>query len=197
MASSMNFANPGARRMALALGLAVALGGCTTATQQAMSAGSPALTLPPGPTPTVSSNWADARARGVTLRALGQEPGWLIEVGPNNRTVMRVQGDERPWVIDAAVLYRAADGQRLEGLALAWAHASATPSPTAGPGTAASTTANAEGQSGVMRPQRQRVQLAVRLQPCTDTMSGQTFEASAVLQLGERRLNGCANLARP
>lgn len=194
MASSPSFPTPGARRMALALGLAAALGGCSTATQQAMLAGGPSLTLPPGPTPTVSSNWADARARGVTLRALGQEPGWLIEVGPNSRTVMRVQGDERLWVIDTPVLYRAADGQRLDGLALAWASSAAGATPAAAP---ANTAAMSDSQSGALRPQRQRVQLAVRPLPCTDPMSGQAFEASAVLQIGERRLNGCANLLRP
>lgn len=27
--------------------------------------------------------WLEARARGVTFRAIGQEPGWLVELGPN------------------------------------------------------------------------------------------------------------------
>jgi uncharacterized membrane protein len=174
-------------RWALAMGLAVGLGACNTTTQRALIAGAPGLTLPPGPKPAVSATPQEARARGVTLRALGQEPTWQIEVGPNNRTVMRVQGDERFWVIDTPVMFRAADGQRLEGVALAWSDATGT-EPALSP--------SADGQGGVLRPHRQRVQLTVRAQACTDTMSGQAFEATAVLQLGDRRLNGCASLLR-
>lgn len=39
---------------------------------------------------------ADARERGVLYRGTGNEPGWLVEIGPGNRaTYVTLYGDER------------------------------------------------------------------------------------------------------
>jgi len=37
----------------------------------------------------------DARARGVTLRGRGNEPGWLLEIGPGNRVLLDEQAGLR------------------------------------------------------------------------------------------------------
>ncbi len=37
----------------------------------------------------------DARARGVTLRGRGNEPGWLLEIGPGNRVLLDEQAGPR------------------------------------------------------------------------------------------------------
>lgn len=46
--------------------------GCSTST--------PSPTDSPGPARTADNVWQQASLRGVSFRALGQEPGWLLEI---------------------------------------------------------------------------------------------------------------------
>lgn len=45
--------------------------------------------------PFSSQPWDDARARGATFRAVGQEPGWTLEIIPGDRIVVVADYGER------------------------------------------------------------------------------------------------------
>lgn len=100
--------------------------------------------------------WGDARARGAGFRAVGQEPGWVAELGPGPEAWLTVQLDygSRTLRVDRT--------RRLDD--------------------AAGVVGEAGGET---------VELRIGLAPCIDTMSGEPFEATAELRVGERRLAGC------
>lgn len=56
---------------------------------EAPEAGSPATTVPT-PAPVSGPAWDEARARGVTFRAIGNEPGWYVEVDGGDAPAMRL-----------------------------------------------------------------------------------------------------------
>lgn len=60
------------------------------------------------------SPWAEARERGVVYRAVGQEPGWVVEVGAGGRPPMRVVLDygERRLEVPRSQSLNAASGFR-------------------------------------------------------------------------------------
>lgn len=60
--------------------------------------------------------WEEARARGVAFRAVGQEPGWVVEVDRGERPAMRLLLDygERRLVVDAAMPLAEGEGFRGE-----------------------------------------------------------------------------------
>lgn len=66
-----------------ALILALALGACTAETSKQTEA-------PPAPeaeTVAQMPTWETARAAGVDFRAVGQEPGWIVDIYTQNRIV--------------------------------------------------------------------------------------------------------------
>ncbi len=44
---------------------------------------------------TATTTWLEARDRGVTFRALGQEPGWTLEIGPDRMVLVAQYGEMR------------------------------------------------------------------------------------------------------
>lgn len=43
--------------------------------------------------------WADARVRGVSIRALGQEPGWMMELTADGEIVLALDYGERAFAV--------------------------------------------------------------------------------------------------
>jgi len=58
------------------------------------------------------SAWVEARARGATFRALGQEPGWWLEVHPGDSIVFAYDYGERRALAPASALAVEKDGSR-------------------------------------------------------------------------------------
>lgn len=100
------------------------------------------------------SPWNEAVLRGLAFRAVGNEPGWFVEVDAGSNPMLRATLDYGERRLDVANVQRTTDGYR--------------------------------GTSG-----GQPVTLAVRRTACTDGMSGQRFEATATLRVGEREYSGC------
>ena len=99
--------------------------------------------------------WHAAKLRGVAFRAIGQEPGWLLEI-TNGREILVVTnyGEERksfPYV------------EPEEDKA------------------ARRTEFRIDAETGVV----------IEGKPCTDSMSGETFQTAVTLMLGEQTLRGC------
>jgi uncharacterized membrane protein len=61
----------------------------------------------PGTTP-----WEDARQRGVDFRAIGQEPGWFLEIYEGNRTLIALDYGERRMTVRTPEPERDRDGSR-------------------------------------------------------------------------------------
>lgn len=56
------------------------------------------------------SPWYEAAARGVRFRAIGNEPGWLLEVGHGERPVLRAELDYGERTVELQGLSQAGDG---------------------------------------------------------------------------------------
>ncbi|GAA5074652.1 YbaY family lipoprotein [Lysobacter panacisoli] len=63
-----------------------------------------------GPSP-----WDAARERGVAFRAVGNEPGWLVEVGSGDSPSLHAELDYGSRKIDIATVQRDKDGLRYSG----------------------------------------------------------------------------------
>ena len=50
------------------------------------------------------SPWEDAKARGIAFRAIGTEPGWILEVGRGERPSLHAELDYRERVLDVAAM---------------------------------------------------------------------------------------------
>jgi putative lipoprotein len=61
------------------------------------------------------SLWADARARGVVYRALGNEPGWTLETGPAGSVVLVTNWGQDRHVFDGATETAGAGGLVITG----------------------------------------------------------------------------------
>lgn len=61
------------------------------------------------------SPWDAAAARGVRFRAIGQEPGWLLEVGDGDRPTLTAQLDYGERFIEVENARRRPDGDGFEG----------------------------------------------------------------------------------
>lgn len=104
-----------------------------------------------------ASPWNEAAARGVAFRAVGNEPGWFVEVDMGEAPALRATLDY---------------GERK----LLVARSSAQAEGTGYRGTAA---------GGIP------VELDIRHGDCHDGMSGERFEASALLKVGDKHYQGC------
>jgi uncharacterized lipoprotein YbaY/uncharacterized membrane protein len=54
--------------------------------------------------PAAGSPWETAKARGIAFRAIGTEPGWLLEVGGGERPALHAELDYGERVLDVAAL---------------------------------------------------------------------------------------------
>ncbi|MCA3068978.1 MAG: MliC family protein [Rhodocyclaceae bacterium] len=104
----------------------------------------------------------DARARGITFRGQGSAPGWLLEVGPDNRVVLSGPAGSRD----------------IEGRH-EWPDLTAAPGPAYG---STRYTAEAGGRRHV---------IVVLPDPCVDDISGERFPAAVLIEVDGRRLRGC------
>lgn len=62
-----------------------------------------------------ASPWDSARARNVAFRAVGNEPGWLVEVGQGDTPPLHAQLDFGARTLDIAQVTRSKDGLRFDG----------------------------------------------------------------------------------
>jgi uncharacterized lipoprotein YbaY len=108
-----------------------------------------------------ASPWDAARARGVGFRAVGNEPGWNVEVDKGAAPPMRATLDY---------------GQRQ----LQVAHTQPFSDPASG-------TVGFRGNTD----DGTRVELTIHRGQCQDDMSGESFDASAELAVGAQRYKGC------
>lgn len=105
----------------------------------------------------LSSPWDQARERGVGFRAVGQEPGWFVEVGQGETPDLHATLDNGTRQLEVAQAQPLAEGAGFSGK-------------------------STDGQA---------VELRVVREACTDTMSGEAFEASAQLKVADQTFKGC------
>jgi len=149
----------------LSLGV-LALAGCQTTggTRQPAPPGSrpaPPSTSGQAQVPSQPSPWALARERGMAFRAVGNEPGWSVEVQKSHSPTLFVALDYNQrhlQVPDSSISSDQAKGLiTFSGLAK-----NGTP-----------------------------VQLRIHRGQCQDNMSGHKFAASAQLSVGAEKYKGC------
>lgn len=104
-----------------------------------------------------TSPWQDAKARGAVFRAIGQEPGWWVEIGSGDSPPLHTELDYGERKIDIA---------HTQGI-------SSTP-----------------GYGGEMEDGTDVV-LRTKQEPCSDAMSGERFQTSAELTVGDKVYEGC------
>ena len=101
------------------------------------------------------SPWSDAAARGIGFRAVGNEPGWFVEVGKGESPSLHATLDYGDREVIVAKVQPA-------GLGF--------------------TGKTADGTTVVLEIQRTR---------CQDGMSGEAFEATSQLLVGDKTYRGC------
>jgi putative lipoprotein len=101
------------------------------------------------------SPWFEAAARGVRFRAIGNEPGWLLEMGHGEQPDLRAELDYGERTVEMQGLTPAGDG---------W------------------TGETADGTAVAVKVERGG---------CSDGMSGELYEATVQLRLGEAQYHGC------
>ena len=99
--------------------------------------------------------WHAAKLRGVAFRAIGQEPGWLLEI-TNGEEILVVTnyGQERkslPWVEPQ----------------------------------------EDKAARKTVFPVDDTTRVLIEGKPCTDSMSGEAFEVTVTVTLGDKTLRGC------
>jgi putative lipoprotein len=139
--------------------------------------GAPALTCTVGP----PAHWRDAAGAGVDLRAVGQEPGWLLDIDAEGVILLRADYGETVLSVPAPL-------PRAEGGTLSW-HArtqARRPDVTAPDVTAPDVTA-----PDVTAPDVAVLDVAVEERVCRDVMSGQPYPLAVTVALDGRTLDGC------
>jgi uncharacterized membrane protein len=101
--------------------------------------------------------WEHAKLSGVDFRAVGNEPGWHLEISPDSIRLVSDYGERR----------------------------AAFPTPEYRTDTVLSRTVYRTVSGG------DTLEVRLELGPCHDTMSGEAFETSVTLALGDRTLRGC------
>jgi uncharacterized membrane protein len=99
--------------------------------------------------------WHAAKLRGVAFRAIGQEPGWLLEI---------TNGEEILLVTDY--------GQNRKSL------------PYVEP-------REDKAARKTIFPVDDNISVLIEGKSCTDVMSGEAFEVTVTVTLGEKTLHGC------
>ena len=77
---------------------AIALSACTSN----KSPPTEAVPAPAAPVTALASPWEQARTRGITFRGIGNEPGWLVEVGAGEAPALHAELDYGERKIDVA-----------------------------------------------------------------------------------------------
>jgi putative lipoprotein len=106
--------------------------------------------------------WQEARDRGIDFRALGQEPGWFLEI------------DRERWM---RLLYDYAEREATTPV----------PLPVTKDGT---TTYDAVTEA-------HRLRVVIDDRPCSDVMSGETFDRAVTVTIDGRTLLGCGRQLSP
>jgi uncharacterized membrane protein len=101
--------------------------------------------------------WEHAKLSGVDFRAVGNEPGWHLEISPDSIRLVGDYGERR----------------------------AAFPTPEPRTDTVRSRSVYRTTSGG------DTLEILLELGPCHDTMSGEAFETSVTLVLGDRTLRGC------
>lgn len=99
--------------------------------------------------------WHAAKLRGVAFRAIGQEPGWLLEI---------INGEEILIVTDYGKNRRS----------LPWVEPQED-----------------KAARKTVFPVDDKTRVLIEGKPCTDSMSGEPFEVTVTLTLGNNTLKGC------
>lgn len=122
---------------------------------------------------------------GRAIHALGQEPGWMVDVDPDAETVFIL--DYGTDTVTAATPAPFVDGE-------ATVDESAVSGDTAVGGDAMADVGGPREGGLVYRVESADPPLVLTLfvQDCTDAMSGHPFPYTAVLRIGDRELRGCA-----
>ena len=108
------------------------------------------------------SGWEEAKLNGVDFRAVGNEPGWHLEI---------IQGDRIRFVYDY--------GER----------AAITPAPEPEPEPEADEAAGRTVYHA--ETEAHNLKVVIRDEPCTDSMSGEQFEAAVMVELDGESFRGC------
>jgi len=80
---------------------AIALSACTS-DKAPSSEAVPAPVEPSTPATAQASPWEQAKARGLVFRGIGNEPGWLVEVGAGETPALHAELDYGERKIDVA-----------------------------------------------------------------------------------------------
>ncbi len=132
-----------------------------------LAAGSDAAPPDPAASPDASvSPWEDARRRGATFRAIGQEPGWHLEIQDEpaaKRIRFLYAYGESSLSIDAATLTVDTENAR----------------------------ATYRGEAG-----GRVLEVELSDGPCVDSMSGEEFETRVEVRLGGSKFAGCGRSLR-
>ena len=80
---------------------AIALSACTSDKSPSTEA-VPAPAEPSPPATAQASPWEQARSRGIAFRGIGNEPGWLVEVGAGGTPALHAELDYGERRIDVA-----------------------------------------------------------------------------------------------
>ncbi|MEO6103754.1 MAG: hypothetical protein ABIP44_08980 [Pseudoxanthomonas sp.] len=86
---------------AVLLIVAIALSACTS-DESPSAKGVPTPAEPSAPANSQASPWEQARARGIVFRGIGNEPGWLVEVGAGEAPALHAELDYGERRIDIA-----------------------------------------------------------------------------------------------
>lgn len=70
--------------------LVMATAACQSEPPPEAPAAEPPASAVPAPAPVTGPVWDEARARGVVFRAVGNEPGWYVEVDGGDAPAMRL-----------------------------------------------------------------------------------------------------------
>ncbi|MGY2181113.1 hypothetical protein [Pseudomonas agarici] len=102
-----------------------------------------------------NSPWVKAKKRNVSFRAVGNEPGWSVEVGRGKTPALHLEmyyGEQKTDVAKTEVTPEGFFGNAADGT---------------------------------------EIQVLIDRKTCIDDMSGQEFEASVLLKVGDRDYRGC------
>ncbi|MCH8542237.1 MAG: hypothetical protein LAT61_01580 [Alcanivorax sp.] len=131
---------------------------------------------PPPPQPTTETPeasagpWDAARDRGVVFRAIGQEPGWFLDIYPDERLHLVLAYGER----EVNAPDPGGEETRIGNVPVVTYQTEATET---GFGTAA-------------------LNIEARLTPCQDIMSGEAFDYQVAVQWGDEHFEGCGRELR-
>jgi uncharacterized membrane protein len=101
--------------------------------------------------------WEDAKLRGIDFKAMGNEPGWYLEISEKNKArFIRNYGNSKDEFLLAPPLTNQTTGK--------------------------TTYTSLDNPSAL---------ILLELQPCNDTMSGESFPTRVIVRFAEQEYHGC------